>query len=71
MFTISHHFIIQYCAFLVGEYPTKNYILLGDDVVITSDKLANKYKEVIQSLGVEISNHKSHVSYDTYEFAKR
>jgi len=71
MFTISHHFIIQYCAYLVGKYPTKAYIMLGDDVVITDDIIASKYKEVIKSIGVTISEQKSHVSQNTYEFAKR
>jgi len=34
MFTLSHHMLVQYAAFLAGCYPTKNYILLGDDIVI-------------------------------------
>lgn len=71
MFTVCHHFLVQYCANLVGEYPTKNYILLGDDIVITSDLLASKYLDVMKSLGVDISPSKSHVSQNTYEFAKR
>lgn len=32
-FTLCHHIIVQYAANLIGEYPTKNYILLGDDIV--------------------------------------
>jgi len=71
MFTISHHFIVQYCAYLIGSYPTKDYILLGDDIVIVNDKLAEKYKEVIKSIGVELSDYKSHTSSFMYEFAKR
>jgi hypothetical protein len=71
MFTLSHHFIVQYCANLIGEYPTKDYIMLGDDIVINNDNLANKYKEVIASIGVAISDAKSHSSYEQYEFAKR
>jgi hypothetical protein len=71
IFTLSHHLILQYSAFLAGEYPTRKYIMLGDDIVITNDKIASHYKEVIKSLGVEISESKSHVSLTTYEFAKR
>jgi len=71
MFTLSHHMVVQYAAFLVGVYPFKDYILLGDDIVITDDKVAEKYVELITGLGVRISPHKTHVSETTYEFAKR
>jgi hypothetical protein len=71
VFSLSHHFIVQYCAYLIGEFPTRNYILLGDDIVIGGSELAETYKQVISSLGVGISSHKTHVSQNTYEFAKR
>jgi hypothetical protein len=71
IFALSHHIIVQYSAFLVGEYPTKNYILLGDDIVIGGQELADSYKDVVGSLGVGISEHKTHMSNNTYEFAKR
>jgi hypothetical protein len=71
VFALSHHIIVQYAAYLIGEYPTKKYILLGDDIVIGGDLLAKTYKEVIGALGVGISEHKTHVSINTYEFAKR
>jgi hypothetical protein len=70
-FTLAHHMVVQYAAFLNDQYPFSDYILLGDDVVIYNDKVAKTYTELIRSLGVEISNQKSHVSIDTYEFAKR
>lgn len=71
MFTLSHHLVVQYAAELCGQYPTKDYIMLGDDIVITDDTLAYHYKTVIEELGVVISEEKTHVSKDTYEFAKR
>jgi hypothetical protein len=71
IFSLSHHIIIQYCAFLIGEYPTKNYIILGDDIVIGGDQLASVYLSIMEGLGVEVSQHKTHVSTNTYEFAKR
>jgi len=71
MFTLTHHMAVQYAAFRVGEYPFKDYILLGDDIVITNDKVAESYKQLIIGLGVEISSMKTHVSETTYEFAKR
>jgi hypothetical protein len=71
IFTLSHHLLVQYAAFLSGVYPFKDYILLGDDIVITNDAVAEKYVELITELGVKISPHKTHVSETTYEFAKR
>jgi hypothetical protein len=70
-FTLSHHLVVQYAAFLEGFYPFDQYILLGDDIVIYHDKVAKRYLEVINSLGVDISIAKSHESKETYEFAKR
>jgi hypothetical protein len=46
-------------------------MILGDDIVIKNDKIAKTYIRVINSLGVDISLHKTHVSLNTYEFAKR
>jgi hypothetical protein len=46
-------------------------VVLGDDIVIKSDEGAKKYKDFIQTLGVSISDSKTHVSKDTFEFAKR
>jgi len=71
VFTLTHHIIVQYSANLIGKFPTKNYILLGDDIVIGGSDLAESYKAVIEALGVGISPHKTHVSTNTYEFAKR
>jgi hypothetical protein len=39
--------------------------------VIKHDKIAKRYIKVIEKLGVELSLAKTHVSEDTYEFAKR
>jgi hypothetical protein len=48
-----------------------NYVLLGDDIVIGDHDVALHYRNIMCELGVEISSMKSHVSDDTYEFAKR
>lgn len=39
--------------------------------MINNDKVANQYKVLMKKLGVSISEAKTHVSKDTYEFAKR
>jgi len=49
----------------------KNYIILGDDIVINHDGVAKRYIKLMSKLGVEVSQSKTHVSFDTYEFAKR
>jgi hypothetical protein len=44
---------------------------LGDDIVIGGKDLGETYLKVMDALGVEVSSHKTHVSTNTYEFAKR
>jgi len=46
-------------------------MILGDDIVIKNNAVAEAYIRVIKGLGVELSIQKTHVSNDTYEFAKR
>jgi len=58
-------------ALKVGKPYFTNYIILGDDIVIKSTAVAESYKAMISALGVSISPMKTHVSKDTYEFAKR
>jgi len=62
---------VQWSAYLSGCYPFNDYIILGDDIVIKNDKVAKMYTVVLQKMGVDVSPHKTHVSKDTYEFAKR
>lgn len=71
MLALTHHIIVQYSAIKVNKYPFNGYILLGDDIVINDDDVAKSYRDLMKFLGVDISEHKTHVSKDTYEFAKR
>jgi len=71
MFTLAHHLVVHWCASLEGVSNFNQYIILGDDIVIKHDAIAKRYIKVIKSLGVELSLTKTHVSKDTYEFAKR
>lgn len=71
VFTLTHHFIVYYCARLCGFKTFNQYIILGDDIVIKNDDVAARYREIMEALGVEISVQKTHVSKHTYEFAKR
>jgi len=72
IFSICHHVIVRVAAQRAGKPVTfSNYVLLGDDIVIGDDLVAQHYRAIMEELGVEISVTKSHVSADTYEFAKR
>jgi hypothetical protein len=71
-FAVSHHAIVRVAAVRAGltaHYSA--YALLGDDIVLTNDAVAQQYLAILAELGVSISMQKSHVSIDTYEFAKR
>jgi hypothetical protein len=47
------------------------YCLLGDDVLIGSADIAQKYMEIMRNLGIEISKPKTHISPHFCEFAKQ
>lgn len=72
-FTLSHHLVVQWCAHLNGFdlFSFNQYIILGDDIVIKNDNVAKTYISIIKRMGAELSINKTHVSKDTYEFAKR
>lgn len=72
LFSVSHHVIVRVAAKRAGKPVTfSNYVLLGDDIVIGDHDVATQYRAIMAELCVEISDVKSHVSDDTYEFAKR
>lgn len=71
-FSVSHHFIIYYICMKLGkDWRTASYALLGDDIVIKDDAIAKYYKEIMNTLGVEVSVLKTHESDHFFEFAKR
>jgi len=51
--------------------PSDSYILLGDDIVISGTEPSTHYKEIIESLGMEINLTKTLRSETSFEFAKR
>jgi len=72
VFTLCHHIVVQIAAGRTGiNRMFRDYALLGDDIVIANRKVALAYISLMSELGVEISEHKSHVSMTHYEFAKR
>lgn len=72
LFTFTHHLCVQYAANKVGlNPPFRGYRILGDDIVIAHDQVAEEYRKLMTALGVSISPTKTHVSIDTFEIAKR
>lgn len=71
IFSLSHHLIVQYAAFRLGKTNFENYILLGDDIVISDEDVALEYMRLLKVMDVGISDSKTHISDNCYEFAKR
>nr|UPW42080.1 MAG: putative RNA dependent RNA polymerase [Inner Mongolia sediment mitovirus 5] len=70
-FTLSHHLVVYFCSKLALKPNFDQYMILGDDIVIKDDLVSKYYMKVMKELGVELSPAKTHVSFNTYEFAKR
>lgn len=68
MFTLVHHYLVRYAA---NDIRFNQYAILGDDIVIANDQVADRYTQLLYEMGVEISKPKTIVSKDTFEFAKR
>jgi hypothetical protein len=70
--TLCHHFLIYVCCREIGtSWKRANYKLLGDDIIIYDDALAEKYQEIIHLIGMDIQMQKSHIGNSLFEFAKR
>lgn len=71
-FTLTHHLVMYICCLRAKiDFNTSRYMLLGDDIIIYDNALAVEYQILIKSLGVEISEVKTHRSTIFFEFAKR
>lgn len=72
VFSLTHHALVQFAAYLSGHRGFFTlYALLGDDVVIATDKVAAKYRRLCDLLGIEIGIAKSMISGGkSCEFAK-
>lgn len=73
LFALTHHLVIWWCEEQV--YPDRyfdRYAVLGDDVVIADQTVAQEYEKALQNLGVKISHQKYFISESgAAEFAKR
>jgi len=63
---VLHHGVVQYSAYLVGEFPFKGYRVLGDDIVIAGKSVAESYRLVCSQLGIVIGLPKSFTSSEGF-----
>lgn len=73
---ITHHWIVQLAAEQAGKPNNiwnEDYEILGDDLVIFDEKIADEYLKIMKLLGCEINMNKSICSptRPVFEFAKR
>jgi len=71
MLALTHHSIVKLAALECGMNDFRDYAILGDDIVIKHDAVADRYLILMDMLGVKINPSKSVVSKDICEFAKR
>nr|UJQ92476.1 MAG: putative RNA-dependent RNA polymerase [Mitoviridae sp.] len=68
---LTHHVLVCVSALRAGYPHFRDYTILGDDLVIANAAVATEYRKLLSELDMPISSIKTHVSQDTYEFAKR
>jgi len=71
---LTHHYLVRIAALQCGIIHFTDYLVLGDDVVIANEKVAQSYIKIIEDIGVSISLQKSVISNDNFfgvEFASR
>jgi len=71
MLAITHHVIVKAASLLAEIKDFGDYCIIGDDVVIANDKVAEQYLILMSSLGLSINRQKSLESHDFTEFAKK
>lgn len=71
-FAIAHHFFIFVaCKQANKRWNRCPYCLLGDDIVIADDEVAERYKDLLLEWDIPYNASKTHVSKRLYEFAKQ
>lgn len=71
-FALAHHYIVWYACDKLGiNWYTAPYVLLGDDISFGDERLYREYRAILRTLGVEVSEAKTHESETLCEFAKR
>jgi hypothetical protein len=74
LLALTQHFIVKLAARSLKLDNFMDYIVLGDDIVIANEDVANRYIDIISVLGVEISKPKRIVPREDFcgiEFASQ
>jgi hypothetical protein len=66
-----NHVLIRIAALRHEIQDFTDYCVLGDDVVIANDIVANEYRSLLTQLGIGVSDGKCIISTEIAEFAKR
>jgi hypothetical protein len=60
VFALTHHVLVRIAAVRAGLQPSfSDYVIIGDDVTIFSEKVGIKYRELMIGIGMGISEAKS------------
>lgn len=71
-FSLAHHFFVWLaCKRAQVSFNKLPYMLLGDDIVIGNDKVAETYKALLVEWDIPFNKAKTHVSKYGFEFAKQ
>jgi len=71
-FTLCHHTMVQWAALKCNHKSRfRDYVMLGDDIVIANGEVASAYLDLISSFGVKVNRTKSVHAKGGAEFAKR
>lgn len=68
---LCHHWVIYWIKDQLKVRGSDDYRILGDDIVLTNDAVALRYKEIMRDWKVPISEAKTFVSKEFGEFAGR
>jgi hypothetical protein len=58
-FALTHHIIVETCAAQRGLKGFKDYVVIGDDVTIFNDNVADEYEVFLKTFNIQISEAKS------------
>jgi hypothetical protein len=60
LFALAHHLIVEYAGYKAGINKIKSkYRLIGDDVIISDEKLWENYRDIMLGLGLTINQGKT------------
>nr|DAZ90608.1 TPA_inf: RNA-dependent RNA polymerase [Hanseniella sp. mitovirus] len=74
MLALTNHYVVRLAGRNCGYERFRDYLVLGDDIVIANTQVAREYQSLINRIGVEISIPKSVIrseSYKSLEFASK